>query len=204
MHAALNSVIVGRYPHRSILIHLSAASIEQIIIVTNLCEPFCSIVIVEIIGRALNIHKTIADNISVLIAQVLTGFQSAPFLIGITVDVAAGIYINLAESGSEDYSIFNLYCAIERLAIFVAIVKFAFVTDETIAQPCHQACFLIEVIPGSIHDIISNRRCISIGNIAVTLDPVDALFQSNESAEPRLTSYKIFGTIGVSTECASY
>ena len=60
------------------------------------------------------------------------------------------------------------------------------------------------MIPGIIHDIVENRWGVSIGNIAVPLNPVCALFQGHEPAEPGFASDKILGALFICTESASY
>ena len=78
------------------------------------------------------------------------------------------------------------------------------IVDKPIANSGHQSRFLVKVIPSNILDIGGYRISVSVGNIAVYIQPIGSLFQGYKPPEPGFTGKEIFSAALICAESASY
>ena len=200
MHSCLNTQVVRRDPHICVLVHLAVSGIEEIVSAVDLCKALGAHIVNEVVCAALDGGKAVAYNKSVFIAPVFTRFKRAALGSGGRINVAAHVYIELAACGRVDYAIFSLDNAIKHLAVFIAIVAFALIFEKSVAKPRHKTGILIKVIPCNVFYVVSDRMGIAVCNVSVDVQPVSALIKCYESAEPRLTRYKILCAVCVCAE----
>ena len=89
VHTAFDPVAVRTYPHIGILVHLTVANIEKIIVVANLCEPFGVYIISKVVGASLNIREAVSENVAILTTPILPRFQAASMRICCRIHIAA-------------------------------------------------------------------------------------------------------------------
>ena len=112
MHAAFDTVLIVTDPHISILVHLAAGCIKDIVIIAYLRETFRSGIVSKVISIPVNICESITHNISIFITPILARFQSATFAYCRLINIAALIHIDFTTRCRVYYTIVNFNCSV--------------------------------------------------------------------------------------------
>ncbi len=157
-------------------------------------------IISEIVGVSFDGCKAIGQDRTIISAPISAGLQRTTRCFRIAVHIATGIGIYLTAGTAINDTPFCLDQAIDRLAVFIAVIQLTLIFKEAVAQARHHAGFFIKVIPGQVPDIIRYGIRIAICHIAVHIQPVGAFLQSHKPAEPALTGNEVLGTGTVGPE----
>ena len=171
--------IAAGYPQGCILKQRTVASVEEIILFTDLREALCADIVAEIIGFTADGGKAILQNVSVSAHPIMSCLQTCG-IIQTGGNIATSVYRHLTVGTAENNTVFSFYSAVEYRAVFAVVCR-TFSLDEPIADPGTNAGLLIEVPPGTSFTTCFNNREITIGNVSVLVSTVDALFQLNPS-----------------------
>ena len=182
MYTRLDAVIIDRHPHIGVLVHLPAVGIEHIVVVTDLREALGVNVVGKVVGKSVNIDKSVADKISVFIAPVLAILQRTASARGGLVDIAAGVLEHLAYGPGKDDATLYLDRSVVHLAVLTAPVRCALVGHKAAALAGQQAGLLIEVIPIVIGMVVLLMREVAVGKIAFAVHPIGSLIKNDPLA----------------------
>ena len=203
MHAAFDTVLIVTDPHVSILVHLAAGCIKDIVIIAYLRETFRSGIVSKVISIPVNICESITHNISVFITPILARFQSATFACCRLINITALVHIDFTPRCRVYYTIINFNCSVEYFSVLITIVKLTTIINKSAAKSGKKARCFVKMIPCNVFNVVRNSMRIAISNISVNIKPVCTFLKRYKSAEPRFTCHKIFCTIFICTESAA-
>ncbi len=175
VHAGFYAVIICVYPPVGILVHKAATRVEDVVIIADLGKALCANVICEVIRLIFYGCKTIGYDISVFIAKIAAPFKLASYRIA--VNIAGVVLYDLTHGYGEYDTVFDLYCTIENLPVFITVIGFALIGYKAAALADKQACFFIKVIPIVVGMVVFLMRSNAASNIAVAVDPICTLFK---------------------------
>ena len=203
MHAAFDTVLIVTDPHVSILVHLAAGCIKDIVIIAYLRETFRSGIVSKVISIPVNICESITHNISVFITPILARFQSATFACCRLINIAALVHIDFTPRCRVYYTIINFNCSVEYFSVLITIVKLTTIINKSAAKSGKKARCFVKMIPCNVFNVVRNSMRIAISNISVNIKPVCTFLKCYKSTEPRFTCNKILCTIFICTESAT-
>ena len=70
MHSGLDAVAVGRHPHGGVLVHLAAAGVEEVVVLTDPGEALRTLTLDEVICAAFDVHEPVDHHLAVGIEMI--------------------------------------------------------------------------------------------------------------------------------------
>ena len=188
MHTALDAVRIVIDPHCSVLIHLAAECVEDVVIVAYLCEAKSKNRVVIVVGVTVTaVDKAGLNHLAVLVESVPVALfgdkvvllRNPNCLVHSKLTVSVGVII-LAVEGVETVSHFNTVDCEVKLAVLVynSLLAVDCVGDKHLAvsvKVVHTALDAVRIVVDPHCSVLIHSACSGIENVIVVADLCEAL-----------------------------
>ena len=188
MHTALDTVRIVVDPHCSVLIHLAAECVEDVVIVAYLCEAESKNRVVIVVGVTVAaVDKAGLNHLAVLVESVPVALfgdkvvllRNPNCLVHSKLTVCVGVII-LAVEGVETVSHFNTVDCEVKLAVLVynSLLAVDCVGDIHLSvsvKVVHTALDAVRIVVDPHCSVLIHSACSSIENVIVVADLCEAL-----------------------------
>ena len=188
MHTALDAVRIVIDPHCSVLIHLAAECVEDVVIVAYLCEAESKNRVVIVVGVTVTaVDKAGLNHFAVLVESVPVALfgdkvvllSNPNCLVHSKLTVSVGIVI-LAVKGVETVSHFNTVDCEVKLAVLVynSLLAVGCVGDihlSVCVKIVHTALDAVRIVVDPHCSVLIHSACSGIENVIIVADLCEAL-----------------------------